>query len=315
MIKETKTTKMFARSALLAAGCLLAGQAQALIVVGPNGPLTVTNDIGTVTVAPSSPSLTMSGGTNVLSPFQINLNYVAGAPGGATQAAFESAKATWESRIIGWQEDAGLTGVSIDVTLAPNDGVGGILGSAGPSTASITTNYAYAASGQMTFDTADIPGLGSAFEDVVLHEMAHVLGIGTLWNTASFGGVFAGTQSLYTDGTGQYTGANGLAAWQSEFAGQGSATFVPVELGGGAGTADGHWNEGDGGGATGILEVDAPNRDSRLMLMTGWLNNGSFISDTTMGSFEDLGYTIVPEPGSVALLVGGLILFGIRRRR
>ena len=99
-----------------------------------------------------------------------------------------------------------------------------------------------------------------------------------------------------------------------------SATFVPVELGGGSGTANGHWNEGDGGFATGITRV-SDGQDMSLMLMSGWLNPGSFISDTTLGSFEDLGYnttlvlTSVPEPSSALIMTIGSLSLLLRRRR
>jgi hypothetical protein len=62
-------------------------------------------------------------------------------------------------------------------------------------------------------------------------------------------------------------------------------------LGGGAGTANGHWNEVDGGsGLTGI--VDGSGNDMRNELMTGWLNTPLFISKTTIASLGDLGYTV-----------------------
>ena len=95
---------------------------------------------------------------------------------------------------------------------------------------------------------------------------------------------------------------------------------MPVELGGGAGTANGHWNEGDGGFATGITRV-SDGQDMSLMLMSGWLNPSSYISDTTLGSFEDLGYNTtlvlasVPEPSSALLLVAGCVGISLRRKR
>ena len=255
-----------------------------------------------------------SGGLNLVSPFDIVLNYN-DAPTPAEQAAFTAAEATWESIVTGMVDTLGDLSLNIDVNLAPIDGAGDILGSAGPTFGKLgpEENYLYAAAGVMTFDTADTATLEAAgtLGDVILHEMAHVMGFGTLWSSSGVG--FPGYQELYVDGTGQYTGAAGLAAFQNEFVGQGGATSVPVELGGGTGTANGHWNEVDGGaGPTGI--VDGSGRDMRDMLMTGWLNANSFISDTTMGQWQDLGYTVVPEPATMSLLVlGGVAL--VRRRR
>ena len=160
----------------------------------------------------------------------------------------------------------------------------------------------------MTFDSADLASLESSgsLEDVILHEMAHVLGFGTLWEL----------NSLYTPDSGEYTGAFGLAAYQAEF-NQPGATFVPIELGGGAGTAGGHWDEIDGGaGLTGI--TDGSGNDMRDELMTGWLNPNPFISNTTRMSFMDLGYTVsaVPVPAAVWLFISGFgMLFGFAARK
>ena len=262
-----------------------------------------------------------SGGLNLVGdPFDIVLNFI-NSPTTAEQDAFDAAELEWETRVTGLVDSVSDVTLNIDVNLAPIDGAGGILGSAGPTSAKVgpEANYLYAAAGSMTFDTADTAALAAAgtLGDVILHEMAHVMGFGTLWSGSAIG--LAGYQELYVNGSGQYTGAAGLAAFQTEFVGQGGATSVPVELGGGSGTANGHWNEGptdDQGTSspTGIVTV-ADGDDMQLMLMSGWLNSGSFISDTTMGQWEDLGYTIVPEPATLSLLVLGGVVLARRRRR
>ena len=236
-------------------------------------------------------------GFAVISPakaadFDIVINYVPGSNFTPSQkAAFAQAEATWESLITSYKPNSVTAGTTlvIDADNPPIDGVNGILGSAGPTSGILAGSYLFATAGSMSFDSADVAALESngTWAAVILHEMGHVIGIGTLWSSAGVGA--PGFQELYVDGTGQYTGATGLAAYQQEFVGQQSATFVPVELGGGGGTANGHWNEGDGGGTTGITRV-SDGKDMNLMLMSGWLNPGSFISDTTLGSFEDLGY-------------------------
>lgn len=68
----------------------------------------------------------------------------------------------------------------------------------------------------MEFDSADAAALDAAgtLDDVVLHEMGHVIGFGTLWNTVNLG--FPGTQQVYTAGTGKYLGAFGNAAYVAE---------------------------------------------------------------------------------------------------
>ena len=67
----------------------------------------------------------------------------------------------------------------ISSTLEEIDGVGGVLGSAGPSD---VWNSCPSVSfvGAMTFDVADINELENqgTFEGVILHEMGHVIGVG-----------------------------------------------------------------------------------------------------------------------------------------
>ncbi len=234
------------------------------------------------------------------SSFDIQIDYT----GDASYAGFfDLAETYWEQTLHSYSTTGTLTGILITADVVSIDGEGGILGQAGPTWGMWQQGYVYATDGIMQFDSDDISSIVDILEDVILHEMAHVIGFGTLWEH----------NGVYTDGSGEYTGSFALAAYQSEF-NQPGATFVPVELGGGAGTADGHWNEVNGGvPLTGI--VDSNGQDMRDELMTGWIGGPTFVSNTTMMSFRDIGYTVVPIPSAILLLGSGLIgLLGFRRK-
>jgi len=247
------------------------------------------------------------GSTAAQATFDIQLDLNSVAP--TYRPYFEAAESFWEGVITGYQPGIALSGLSIRAETFAGS-LGGTLGFAGWTEAVRRQGYALATVGTMSFDLADVPGLvqSGRFAEVIQHEMAHVLGFGTLW---TYNGV-------YQDGTGRYTGPAALAAYRSEFS-QPGAPWVPVELGGGAGTANGHWNEVDGGsGPTGF--IDGSGRDMRNELMTGWLNGPTFVSRTTMASFQDIGYTVnlsaVPEPAALALwLLGMPLLAGVAARR
>jgi hypothetical protein len=270
----------------------------------------------------------------------INLSF-SGSMTATQQQTFVDAAAFWNSAITGYDLTTNIYGqyqphtLTINASIPSLDGIGGTLGSAGPKTATYYDNNPYGTptvalyyttTGSMQFDSADVPALvaNNTFYGVVLHEMAHVLGIGTLWALNS--NLENTTYPIYTVGSGQYTGPNALAQYRSEFS-QPSATYVPVELAGGSGTANAHWNEVDGGvSPTGIISV-SNGMDLQDELMTGWASGNFFLSRTTLGSLDDLGYivdynkagivnhiVVVPELSSISLcLLGGALLF--RRRR
>jgi hypothetical protein len=260
--------------------------------------------------------------------FSINLNF-----SGLTasqESYFTAAKSFWEGVITGYQGSTQLSGLTISATGTFIDGLGGTLSNAGPKQGIIAGGFAYTTAGSMSFDSADINAMiaNGSFTNVITHEMAHAIGFGTLWNY----------HGLTSPGSGQYTGAAGLAAYRAEY-NLPNATFVPVELGGGLGTANGHWNETDGGaGLTGT--VDSQGRDMANELMTGWLNGPIYVSRTTIASFQDIGYNVaqaayapsaqvlaftdmavaepipsIPEPSAYALMLAGLAAVGFVARR
>lgn len=248
--------------------------------------------------------------------------------GSQFQAAFDSAASTWESLLVGYQDgliqatspgssyvgvplNTPLTTIYINATLAPNDGVGGVLGSAGPNElVQDAAGFVLTTDGTMNFDSADAQILvnNGTFNSVVLHEMAHVLGFGTLWEA---NGVYNANAA-----PGQYTGQNALNAWQTEF-GQTGATFVDVETSTGRpGTDDGHWNENEtelpsGQFSTALTGIaDGQGRDMRYELMTGFLDGQTFISQMTVNSFIDIGFvgSTIAVPEASSFLFGGIVV-------
>ena len=232
-------------------------------------------------------------------PFVINVNFTGGLTA-SQQSVFTTAANTWMSLLPNYQTGISISPLTINASGVNIDGPGGVLGSAGPNTLVSSSGFWLAGTGSMQFDTADLTNLetNGSLTAVILHEMAHVMGFGTLWTS----------NNVYVNGSGHYTGANALATYRTEFNLPGAA-FVPVELGGGSGTANGHWDEVDGGGsATGRVSALG---DMQFELMTGWLNSSSYISKTTVQSFVDIGFASaadVPEPATLTSFASGALL-------
>jgi hypothetical protein len=223
-----------------------------------------------------------------LSSFNIEVRYLTAATP-AQQQAFAAAVERWSKVIIDDVPDILLTSPAnscglnepamnetvddlvIFVSLEAIDGAGGILGSASPCYVRSTTLQAI--TGVMRFDTADLAELESIGQlgDVILHEMGHVLGIGSTWE--SFGYVAnKGTADPY------YIGLSGRAGWSLVGGDAYVGNSVPVENIGGTGTADAHWRNS-------VLGTE---------LMTGFAEPGERLplSLVTIGGLEDLGYGI-----------------------
>lgn len=225
--------------------------------------------------------------TGTTSPpgFNVQIQYV-GSSTGSQQSIINSAASRWNSVITGDLPDfnanlsAGACGVNhpayngtvddvvVFVEIVPIDGAGGVLGSAGPCW--VRGGSMLPVFGSVRLDAADVANLESSGRlfDVAAHEIGHVLGIGTLWNTHSFlqGG---GSADPY------FNGPRAIAEYQG--IGGTHPNPVPVENTGGSGTRDSHWRES-------LMTTE---------LMTGWLSGGSNpLSRVTIGSLDDMGYTV-----------------------
>src|SRR2546426_6435580 len=129
---------------------------------------------------------------NETSPFTIEVRFL----GGLTKSqkkAFKTAANRWSRVIIGDLPSVLVDGEVIDDVLilaqgTDIDGPDGILGQAGPTRLrppNAGTAAFLPAKGKMQFDTADLKKMEQAgtLNDVITHEMGHVLGIGTIWTT------------------------------------------------------------------------------------------------------------------------------------
>jgi len=154
--------------------------------------------------------------------------------------------------------------IVITAELGNIDGSGNVLGQAGPT--SVRTASSLPATATMKFDIVDVNEMGPVvFTDVVLHEMAHSLGFGSIWDRLG----------LVTNG--EFTGTQAVAAYH-ELGGTGSG--IAVEQDYGAGTAGSHWDE-----AT-----------FRNELMTGFINTGeNYFTKMSAASLGDLGYVLAPN--------------------
>ena len=263
------------------------GTAATTFTLGPAlGAYTAT---ATVTGTPLSVSFTAQADTGI-GPFNIELVFVSGTPTAAQAQAFAAAERRWETVIQGDLPDdyANLPAYScgsspamdrpiddlvIFVNLGYVDGPGGILGSSGP--CFLHDVGLLPAIASMTLDASDMSSMEGEglLSTVVLHEMGHALGIGTIWSDR---GLLADPVS--GGGTDpHFTGAQALTA----FDGIGGAGYlgakVPVEDQGGYGTADAHWRETVFGNE----------------VMTGYVNYGSNpLSTETIASLADLGYSV-----------------------
>jgi Leishmanolysin len=161
--------------------------------------------------------------------------------------------------------------VIIFASLEPIDGPGGILGQAGP--CFIRDPGFLPAVGVMFFDTDDLDFIQSEglLQELIVHEMGHVLGFGTLWPLQ---GLLAG--SAGTDP--HFTGSHAVAAFDNaDMVPYTSGAKVPVENSGGPGTINSHWRESVFGNE----------------LMTGYVDLGANpLSAVTVASLRDQGYTV-----------------------
>ena len=106
-------------------------------------------------------------------------------------------------------------------------------------------------------------------DDVIEHEMAHLLGFGTVWDLDGFLRDTTTSDPWFSGPDAQAAFRKALPSFRDK--------IVPVEANGGSGTTLSHWRES-------VMTNE---------LMTGFLNNGANpLSAVTIESMADLGYTV-----------------------
>eukprot|EP00186_Timspurckia_oligopyrenoides_P000150 CAMPEP_0182446488 /NCGR_PEP_ID=MMETSP1172-20130603/4236_1 /TAXON_ID=708627 /ORGANISM="Timspurckia oligopyrenoides, Strain CCMP3278" /LENGTH=328 /DNA_ID=CAMNT_0024642425 /DNA_START=229 /DNA_END=1215 /DNA_ORIENTATION=- len=172
------------------------------------------------------------------------------------------------------------------------DGRFGIAGSAGPRFVRSAFPHE-TVTGFMEFDVADYDA--DTFDIVFIHEMLHILGIGTLWNFQSRVLREGDRSSCTGDYFGSFAHAAYIAAGGSEQDRGGNTP--PIQSTGSSGSKCSHWDEAELGN-----ELMTPT------FVSGTLNP---LSAITIGGLEDLGYVVQYNEADEYTLPSGPLLASI----
>ncbi len=176
----------------------------------------------------------------------------------------KKAVSLWNKIIIG---GSGI-GLRINFYVVAVDGIGAVLGAATPTRIDPVSGLPI--TGIIGIDKADLEDMeqkGTLF-NVIVHEIAHVLGFGTIWEQK-------GLLILQDPNRPLFTGENAIREYSEAMGAKQLA--IPVENQGSDGTRNAHWKES-------IFKDE---------LMTGFVGVGENpLSRMTIASLEDLGYSV-----------------------
>lgn len=168
--------------------------------------------------------------------------------------------------------------VVIYATVDSITGAGGVVASSGPCLVRQSGHLTVV--GTMLFNAALLPTIlaNGQLNDVVFHEMQHVLGFGTLWSTVTPPLIInAGTSQTAFTGAAAIRGCQQLGGVTAD-----CIPAIPLENTGGAGTADDHWRWSIFGDELMTAFLPSPGTPKPFSIMT-------------IGSITDLGYQTNPN--------------------
>ncbi|MGH7605144.1 MAG: leishmanolysin-related zinc metalloendopeptidase [Gemmatimonadaceae bacterium] len=176
-----------------------------------------------------------------------------------------------------------IPGLIIYASIQPIDGQGNLVAQSAPCVTRGASDLRTAI-GVMKLDAADVNTISTTvLQDIVTHEMLHILGVGSSW---SKDGLLINFNSAIV----AYIGTSGIAGCRAAGGIVSCMSSVPVENTGGSGTANSHWRETVFGSE----------------LMTGYVNIGEMpLSILTVRSLGDLGYSINPAGADPYIIFPG----------
>ncbi len=238
----------------------------------------------------------------IATAYLVDVRYVGEPPAANIQQAFSNAARRIEAAVVGDESDVDMTGFPFDACgLGVNtlneivddivifariesiDGPGSVLGSAGPCVTRSSAGPTIL--GGMIFDEDDLADMAAQnrLEAVILHEMLHVVGVGTRWDSLS-SDLLTGVETTNP----RFVGFGATDSCVDDHGGATQcATGVPVEncldlppgTDCGDGTKFSHWKES-------IFIGE---------LMTGYLSAGlNPFSRMSIRSLGDIGYNVNP---------------------
>jgi hypothetical protein len=245
---------------------------------------------GAQEISASSGTLRTTFTAGIRTEFTPDLRFQGSPPDAGIHAAFSAARERIRATVIGDLPDVvlqnfdlsrcGLPGGTLSETIddvvilaavTTIDGPGKVLGAAGPCLSRTLSGHAVV--GVMRFDVDDLTGLTNSgrLGAVILHEMLHVIGVGTLWRSKDL---------LFGSGTQDPRFSGALGAFRCMTSGGSMVcadSRIPVENTGAPGTIEAHWRES-------VF-------DTELMTGVAELNPNMPFSAMTIASLEDLGLT------------------------